>query len=278
MQIRQGIIFIPPFATLIFAPRHFELSRRNTRFDAKSPLHEAPMTKSEQRLAAQRSGYRKLLAQALLMSLIQAACSQASNDSSRSGNASAVKSAQDDRASESCDERDECSDDATKKERKPKSSSDDRNGGEGTAAGRDDGGDDSAPVAAPGHGQIPPDVQASPAPGPVGPTEPDPTDSTEPAPTASTDEPTPTPAPAPAPLPAEPSPAQIQSGERIYLANCGVGGICHTAAKNGPGNIIDNRSDQALTIAIRTVSGRPGVDIDLTDEQIKDLGAYLRAP
>jgi mono/diheme cytochrome c family protein len=215
------------------------------------------MTKSEQRLAAQRSGYRKLLAQALLMSLIQAACSQASNDSSRSGNASAVKSAQDDRASESCDERDECSDDATKKERKPKSSSDDRNGGEGTAAGRDDGGDDSAPVAAPGHGQIPPDVQASPAPGPVGPTEPD---------------------PAPAPLPAEPSPAQIQSGERIYLANCGVGGICHTAAKNGPGNIIDNRSDQALTIAIRTVSGRPGVDIDLTDEQIKDLGAYLRAP
>jgi hypothetical protein len=206
------------------------------------------------------------------MSLIQAACSQESKDSSRSGDASAVESAQDDRASESCDERDECSDDAAKKERKPKSSSDDRSGGEATAAGRDDGGDAAAPVAAPGHGQIPSDIQASPAPGPVAPTE------AESDPTASTEEPGPTPAPAPAPLPAEPSPAQIQSGERIYLANCGVGGICHTTAKNGPGNIIDNRSDQALTIAIRTVTGRPGVEINLTDEQIKDLGVYLRAP
>lgn len=242
------------------------------------------MTKSRPRPHAERSGYRKLLVQALLMSPIQGACSQESNDSARSGGTSAVKAAQDDRAPDRFDDSDNCSDDAARKEGKPKSSSDDRNGGGTTASGNGGGDadrDDSSPVAAEGHGQIPPDIQASPAPGPAAPTQPAPTDSTEPGPTASTDEPagpTPSPTLAPDPLPAKPSPARIQSGERLYLANCGIGGICHTAAKDGPGNIIDNRSDQALIIAIRTVTGRPGVTIELTDEQIKDLGVYLRAP
>lgn len=74
------------------------------------------------------------------------------------------------------------------------------------------------------------------------------------------------------------SPAQIQAGERIYLANCGVGGICHTAAKNGPGNVIDNRTDQALMIAINNVPARPTGPLNLNDQDIRNLGAFLRAP
>jgi hypothetical protein len=72
--------------------------------------------------------------------------------------------------------------------------------------------------------------------------------------------------------------AQILSGERIYRANCGTGGPCHAAAKNGPGNIINNRSDQALNIAINSVPSRGGRVIKLTPEEIRDLGVYLRAP
>lgn len=72
--------------------------------------------------------------------------------------------------------------------------------------------------------------------------------------------------------------AQILSGERIYRANCGTGGPCHAAAKNGPGNVINNRSDQALNIAINSVPSRGGRVIKLTPEEIRDLGVYLRAP
>jgi hypothetical protein len=72
--------------------------------------------------------------------------------------------------------------------------------------------------------------------------------------------------------------AQILSGERIYRGNCGTGGPCHAAAKNGPGNVINNRSDQALNIAINSVPSRGGRVIKLTPEEIRDLGVYLRGP
>lgn len=72
--------------------------------------------------------------------------------------------------------------------------------------------------------------------------------------------------------------AQILSGERIYRANCGTGGPCHAAAKNGPGSVINNRSDQALNIAINSVPSRGGRVIKLSPEEIRDLGVYLRAP